>query len=159
MALYSTKRVSKKLVGEIVTALKSVDSYGSVELYVQDSIEPHTSTGLYSILNDEWVKEPTNIDPDIRDEDVEQKYRGLATDIEKLESKLLKTENVPSNAKELYGLATKRKEKIMKMRKEALSKGGEFSIGNLAFKKLRNNGYIGKLIDLISKSYDRIYSE
>lgn len=37
MALYSTKRVSKKLVSEIVTALKSVDSYGSVELYIQDA--------------------------------------------------------------------------------------------------------------------------
>ena len=130
-----------------------------VELYVQDFDEAHTSTGLYSILNDEWVKEPINNPPDIRDEDVEQKYRSLATEIEKLESKLLGTANAPSNAKELYKLATKRKDKIMKMRKEALSKGGEFSVGNLAFKKLRNNGYIGKLIDLISKSYDRIYSE
>ena len=45
------------------------------------------------------------------------------------------------------------------MRLEGLEKGGEFSIGNLAFKKLRNDGYIGKIIDVMSQSYDRIYSE
>jgi hypothetical protein len=45
------------------------------------------------------------------------------------------------------------------MRKEGLAKGGEMSIGNLAFKKLRNEGYIEKLIDIISKSYDKIYTE
>ena len=46
----------------------------------------------------------------------------------------------------------------MKMRKESLAKGGEFSVGNLVFKKLRSEGYIGKLIDIITKSYDKIYS-
>jgi hypothetical protein len=33
------------------------------------------------------------------------------------------------------------------------------AIGNLVFKKLRNDGYIEKLIDTISKSYDKIYTE
>jgi hypothetical protein len=32
-------------------------------------------------------------------------------------------------------------------------------VGNLAFKKLRNEGYIEKLIDTISQAYDKIYSE
>jgi hypothetical protein len=45
------------------------------------------------------------------------------------------------------------------MRKEDLAKSGEFSVGNLAFKKLRNEGYIEKLIDIISGAYGRIYSE
>jgi len=36
-ATYSTKRISKKLITDIAQALKSVDAYGSVELYVQDS--------------------------------------------------------------------------------------------------------------------------
>ena len=34
---YSTKRISPTLVEEIKTALKSIHSYGSVEIYVQDS--------------------------------------------------------------------------------------------------------------------------
>lgn len=32
---YSTKRISSKLISEIKSALKSIKSYGSVELYVQ----------------------------------------------------------------------------------------------------------------------------
>jgi hypothetical protein len=55
-------------------------------------------------------------------------------------------------------MASKLKSKIMKMRKESLAKGGEYSVGNLVFKKLRSEGYIGKLIDIITKSYDKIYS-
>ncbi len=34
---YSTKRISPTLVTEIKDALKSIHSYGSVEIYVQDS--------------------------------------------------------------------------------------------------------------------------
>jgi hypothetical protein len=37
MSPYSTKRISDKLLQEIKVALKSIDSYGSVELYIQDS--------------------------------------------------------------------------------------------------------------------------
>jgi hypothetical protein len=35
---YSSKRVSKVLIGEIVKSLKSINSHGSVEIYVQDGI-------------------------------------------------------------------------------------------------------------------------
>ncbi len=34
---YSTKRVSPTLLDEIKTALKSIQSFGSVEIYVQDN--------------------------------------------------------------------------------------------------------------------------
>lgn len=34
---YSTKRISKEMLKELIGALKSVDSYGSVEIYIQDS--------------------------------------------------------------------------------------------------------------------------
>jgi len=130
-----------------------------VEVYLQDYKQEHHSTGLYSLLRDEWVKKPKHSPPSVSDEDVEKKYRSMATDIEKLEGKLLSAQHVPSNAKELYSLANKLKKKIMKMRNESLVKGGEFSVGNLAFKKLRNNEYIGRLNDVISLSYDSIYNE
>jgi hypothetical protein len=67
--------------------------------------------------------------------------------------------SLPENAKEMYKRLLRIKEKIQKMRKDDLAKDGEFSVGNLAFKMLRNEGYIGKIIDLISKAYARIYSE
>jgi len=38
MVNYSIKKISPHLVGELKTALKSIDSYGSVEIFVQDSL-------------------------------------------------------------------------------------------------------------------------
>jgi len=35
---FSTKRMSKTLIAEIKEAIKSVKSYGSVEIYVQNNI-------------------------------------------------------------------------------------------------------------------------
>ena len=51
------------------------------------------------------------------------------------------------------------KDKILKMRREGLAKDGEFSVENLSFKKLRNEGYIEKVIELISKAYTNMYNE
>ena len=130
-----------------------------VETYMQDAEEPHTASGLYSLMDDEWIKKPTFDPPSVDPADVDKKYAGIASDINKFEEKLVKQKTTPSNAKELYEKAGKLKEKIMKMRKEGLQKEGEFSVGNLAFKKLRNEGYIEKLIDTISQAYDKIYSE
>jgi hypothetical protein len=61
--------------------------------------------------------------------------------------------------RDLHNHAEKVKSKIMKMRKEGLAERGEFSVENLVFKKLRNEGYIQNLIDLISRSYEKIYNE
>jgi len=130
-----------------------------VELYLQDSKEPHTASGLYSLKEDKWIRKPKFDPPAVDEQDVNKKFDGLASDINQLESKLLLVKSIPSDSKDLYKRANKLKEKIQKMRKEGLSKSGEFSVGNLAFKKLRNEGYIEKLIDIISGAYGRIYSE
>jgi hypothetical protein len=45
--------------------------------------------------------------------------------------------------------------KVKDNRQRGLEKEGEFSIENLVFKLLRRNGYIGKLMDLKSKIYDK----
>lgn len=36
MVDYSTKRISRPLINEVSKALKSIDAYGSVEIYVQN---------------------------------------------------------------------------------------------------------------------------
>ncbi len=130
-----------------------------VELYLQDSKEPHTASGLYSLKDNKWIRKPKFDPPGVDEQDVNKKFEGLASEIRELENKLILVQNVPSDAKDLYKRANKLKEKIQKMRKEGLSESGEFSVGNLAFKKLRNEGYIEKLIDIISGAYGRIYSE
>jgi hypothetical protein len=41
---YSTKKISHTLVDEITSALKKVDAYGSVEIYVQNSAVTQITT-------------------------------------------------------------------------------------------------------------------
>lgn len=130
-----------------------------VELYLQDSNEPHVSSGLYSLKENKWIKNPKFDPPDVDEQDINKKAEGIISDINKLESKLVLVSDLPKDAKELYKRLHRVKEKIQKMRNEGLSKEGEGSVGNLAFKKLRNEGYIEKIIDLASKAYSRIYSE
>lgn len=130
-----------------------------VELYLQDEKEPHTASALFSLKNNDWIRKPIYKFPEVDDRDVEKKYSSIVSEIEELHTRLITADILPSNSKKLYTRASSLKSKIQKMRKEGLDKGGEMSVGNLTFKKLRNSGYIEKLIDLISRSYDKIYIE
>jgi len=49
-------------------------------------------------------------------------------------------------------------EKIKKLRKAGLETNGEYSVENLAFKTLRNTGYLKKLSDLKREAYDKLMS-
>lgn len=130
-----------------------------VELYVQDIEEPHTSSGLFSLLRNEWIRVPKPTDPQIDYRDVDVKFHGFVNDIHELENKLSTSVSSEEEARELYDHTQRVKSRILKSRKEGLANSGEFSVENLAFKKLRNEGYIEKLIDLISKAYSKIYNE
>jgi len=129
-----------------------------VELYIQDETEEHNATGLYSLLNDEWITKPVYNPPNVDTKDVNVKYDARVYDILKYE-KLSKQELSPEEAEEYYENAKELKSKIMKSRKEGLTEEGEFSIENLVFKKLRKEGKIKKIIDVITRFYDKIYSQ
>lgn len=129
-----------------------------VEIAIQDvNAESHMST-IFSLEKNKWIKKPKYDKPKIDSYMVNKKFNELAYEINKIENKLILTSIVPDNSKSLYTRALKLKTKIMKMRKESLSKGGEFSTGNIVFKKLRSEGYISKLMDVITRSYDKIYT-
>lgn len=130
-----------------------------VEVFLQDSDERHHITGLFSLKDNKWIKKPQFDPPKIDEDDVNKKAEGIAKEISSLESKLVTSYSLPKDARNLFKRAKTLKKKISKMRREGLDKKGEFSVGNLAFKKLRNDGYIGKLIDVMSQAYDRIYEE
>ena len=89
-----------------------------VEVFLQDAKNPHHITGLFSLLNNQWVKKPKFDPPTVDEQDVQKKFDGIASDIDQLESKLLLVKNMPSDAKDLYKRANKVKEKLQKMRKE-----------------------------------------
>ena len=118
-----------------------------VELYAQDSKEPHHSTGVFSVLRNKWLVVPHRANPEIDEEYV-----------------LKKSQDIMGRIDHLIDLEEKRraleitKDKIMKMRKAGLERKGEFAEENLIFKTLRNTGYIGKLNDIIRNEYDRSVS-
>lgn len=129
-----------------------------VELYVQDVNEPHVASGLYSLMNKKWIKKPTYNPPDVDTNEIQPKYDARAYDIDELE-KLSNTDLEPTDSEMYYKKGNELKKKITKARRDGLAEGGEFSIENLVFKKLRNEGKIGILIDTIGRFYDKIYSQ
>jgi hypothetical protein len=117
-----------------------------VELYVQNANEEHISQGIYSVMNNSWVKEPQAITAEYDEVSTRAKYEQLKYLIQKA-----------LFAKD-YDLASRLRQTIKKYRQVGLQTTGEFGPENLAFKALRSNGYIKKLYDLLNDLRDREFS-
>lgn len=124
-----------------------------VEVYVQDSKESHVSTGIYSILNDEWLAKPEKFSPKIDFEGVKSKASRLMDDIDRIED-LYDEKNYETAIEHIDKL----REKIKTMRKTGLEREGQYSNENLAFKILRRNGSLGHLMELKNTIYDKMMS-
>ena len=113
-----------------------------VEIYVQSDSEPHASTGVYSILNDDWVTRPAvSIDAkDVDFDNVRKKAQSLMDQIDRALELYSK-----KRYQEALDRAEMLREKIRKFRQSGLESGGEYSIENIAFKALRRNEYLLKL--------------
>ena len=135
----------------------SIDGH-EVELYFQDMEDPHVASGLYSILKDEWLKTPSYNPPTIDEKDIQKKANSLKKHIDDLEEES-RSINSKEKLNELTEVASALRSKISKMRKDSLADDGEFGIGNLAFKELRNSDYMEKLIDVANKLYDDQYTD
>jgi hypothetical protein len=129
-----------------------------VELYAQDINQLHLASGLYSLLKGEWLRQPKFDPPTVDPLDVERKVRAYGVQIDDLKDRLSKAD--PDEAKGILEEASVLKKKISRARDEQLAHaGGEFSVENLVFKQMRNNGMFGDLIDIKSEAYSRMYSE
>ena len=124
-----------------------------VEVYVQDDNEPHFSSGIYSVMNNEWIKKPVPEEADVDNESITRKAESLMDQIDRALALMEKDKH-----EEAHKRALKISEKLKKLRKAGLETAGEYSVENLAFKTLRNNGYLGKLSDLKRDAYDKMMS-
>lgn len=100
-----------------------------VEVYIEDMATTSITNGVYSILHNEWIKFP--IKQDVEDINIEE------TKLYKIfynQYKNLKDEDIEDFVNRLYI-----------MRKSSLVNEGEFGIGNLVFKELRNQGILDEL--------------
>lgn len=131
-----------------------------VEVYVQDESEEHESTGVYSLEKNEWITHPyranfetAKLNRGYLEYIVFKIIRKIETLQETIysETDKVKLEAAAESCDKLFST-------IREIRKNGLEKDGEMSIGNIIFKTLRRTGHIGILVDLLSKSYDKINS-
>ena len=105
-----------------------------VEIYVQDIDSSVNSNGVYSIMEDGWIKYPEKIEI--------PKYQYFETDLRNQMDEITKilatndAETIKNKLNQLY-----------LMRKNSIAADGEFGEGNLIFKELRNLGYKDKLVN------------
>ena len=124
--------------------------YGyDVELFAQDQKqETPYDAGVYSLTRNEWVREPKPGLFKLNSQEVLEK----AQHYEKEANKLLAAKDM-SKIDDIDRLM----ERISKLRKENLNKGGEFDSSNLAFKYLRRKGIIDALkerkIEILDKEF------
>lgn len=124
-----------------------------VEVYVQDDKEPHTSSGVYSLMNDKWIKEPSRTEKDVDEDSIMIKAESLMAQIDEA-VKMSKS----GDHEGAYERSLLLRDKLRRLRKSGLEKNGEYSVENLAFKTLRNTGYLAKLSNLKKEAYDAMYS-
>jgi hypothetical protein len=106
-----------------------------VELYVQDTAQPHVSLGEYSLVQDKLTRIPTKKRANFDQASAAAKFERL----EELCIEALKSDSLQKVEKVL--------DIIKRYRQAGLDKHGEFGPENLAFKAIRSKGYFQKLHD------------
>ena len=118
-------------------------NYGgyNVEIYVEDVKSSPNSNGIYSVVKDEWIKEPVKLQP--VDVDLEPEYSLFVDRINQILYDGTE-EDIVRVIDDLYLL-----------RRNSLVLDGEFGKGNLIFKTIRNDGLLDDLkerrVELASK--------
>ena len=121
-----------------------------VEMYVQDSNATLFSSGVYSVLNNEWNNKPKKENVEIDKNLIRQKSNQW---MEIIDTALDAASDVMSD--DARDILKKCKDKLKKYRTCGLEKGGEYSDENIVFKVLRRNGYIEKLMNFENDLVDK----
>ena len=125
--------------------------YGyDVELYLQDEEETHFSSGVYSVLFDEWANNPKKESVSVDKEQIKNKANQWMSIIDGVIDNM-KDEDIDTSKE----IIKKYKDKLKKYRTCGLEKDGEYSNENLVFKMLRRNGYIEKLYNFGNEFLDK----
>ena len=110
-------------------------TYGgfNVEVYVEDVKSAPQSNGIYSVVDNEWIKEPVKLDP--ISVDLEPEYSEMTDRINSILTSGTE-QDIINVIDDLYVI-----------RRNSLVQGGEFGKGNLIFKQIRNDGLLDALKD------------
>lgn len=127
-ALYNSERSNFNRTHNI--KIKGIE----VELYVEDVNSAVTSNGIYSVIDDVWIKEPQII-----------KERSVKIDKNELQDLVNSVQTVlddgdSGDIKDCINM-------LYLMRKDSIATDGEYGVGNLLFKEIRNRGLLSALKD------------
>ena len=112
----------------------------NIELYAQDSNDNlHSSVGIYSIMHDKWIQKPSYKMISIDDDIIQQKAQPYAYEIDALS---INDKNLDVKIKSILF-------RLRNLRQSGLQAQGEYSVENLAYKYLRNKGYLERLKDML----------
>lgn len=120
----------------------NIKIYGhDVELYAEEEgLERPTNQGVYSVKYNKWLVKPSHKTPEVDKRLLKRKTRDIMDKIDMF---------IQSKSNDVAEMS-KLKEKFRTMRSVGIRKGGEFSLENLVFKELRNNGYLNKFSQYIT---------
>ena len=131
-----------------------------VEVAIQDeddmkaSIKAGRMGGVFSLMKNEWIKKPQKVEFEPDEKLIRMKAETVMESIDDLETQV--EEDKYEHFKEKIDKVWK---KVKDFRKSGLeSESGEFSIGNLVFKLLRRNGYVGKVVKMKNQAYDKQFN-
>ena len=125
-----------------------IDFYGiKVELYVEPEGTATVSNGIYSVLKDNWIKEPVQVDiPEINMEEFNKEFQPWESRYNDLVARI----NAANTTAEYTALIAEIETLIADIYEQrrmgiAIS---EYDQKNLLFKEFRNRGYLDNLKDL-----------
>ena len=122
-----------------------------VEIYVQDTNEPHYSAGEYSLMNDRWNKRPSRSKINVNYQIVKEKSAKIMDEIDDAYDVMAEKDFL--QAKQMSDSIM---ERLKRYRKAGLETRGIYSVENLVFKVLRRNDYLEKLNNIRTDSYDAL---
>lgn len=121
-----------------------------VEVYVEDNEAVHFASGMYSVMDDEWIVKPKPKKPAIDKYAITQKAKVIMRLFEDLVVDKMQEKDYSGAIESAEALS----DKLKKMRKCGLESGGEFSVENLTYKILRRNGTLDRLWNVKIDAYD-----
>ena len=115
----------------------------SIELYAQDSQQKmHSSVGVYSVMRDKWLRKPSAETVSVDDDAIQIKAQPYEYEIDALK------ETDPHIQQKIQHL----KQRLKHLRQTGLEAEGEYSVETMAYKHLRNKGYLERLTQLEKKA-------
>lgn len=124
-----------------------------IEVYPQDMDEPHSSSGVFSLAKNVWLKKPQlDSHPPIDKVFIRKKYQDKVDQILYFEELIKKSK---ADYKKLIAAIEKFMDNIVNKRDVALKQEGEFASENIVFKLLKNNGFLDRLTQLKKDIYDK----